>query len=476
MEPVKAFISYAWTSPVHEDWVLQLATRLRQDGVDIIMDKWDLKPGHDSVKFMEQMVTDEGVTKVIMICDHKYSQKADNREGGVGTEAQIISPELYGKSMQDKYVAVVSELDEAGKPYLPVYYRGRIYFDLSSDTRFEDEYDKLLRWIVGKPVHVKPEIGAPPHYLDENSVKLETESAFRRAENLLRSGASTALSAVRDYADVFVREYAKLAIVQRPGVEIDDLIVEAIQAATPYIRQIEELAIAAARSPQKENFLEVVALLERIGRFMYPAPEVTSWRTADYDAFKFNAHLLLVSVVAVSVQEGRFDLTEAIVNYPFMLNIGPSSEGRIEGYEGFRNYLASLNEYRNQRLGLRRMSVQADLMKEHYSAHNISFDRAMEADFLLYIKSSINDESGRSSWYPVTSVWAERRFRPFEIFARAESMRFATSILPIFGVGAVANLKDKLVAIGNDRQRFRSGEFGISLAVLTNAEHIGARP
>jgi hypothetical protein len=477
MDPVRAFISYAWTSPIHEDWVLQLATRLRQDGVDVTMDKWDLKPGHDSVKFMEQMVTDEKVTKVIMICDQKYSQKADKREGGVGTEAQIISPELYGRADQDKYVAVVSELDDSGRPYLPVYYRGRIYVDLSSDTRFEDEYDKLLRWLIGKPIHIKPEIGSTPGYLTENSIHLETESVFRRAESLLRSGAGNARSALRDYSDTFVREYAKLAIVQRPGVEVDDLIVEAIKAATPYIRQIEELAIAAARSGDPDNFQEIIVLLERVGRFMYPQPDATSWRTADYDAFKFNAHLTLLSLVAVSVQEGRFDLTETLVGYPFMLNTGPSSEGRIEGYEGFRIYLGSLNEYRNSRLKLNRLSVHADIIKEHYAGHTVSFDRAMEADFLLYIRASINPtKAGRSGWYPTTSVWAERRFRPFEIFARAESAKFAASMLGVFGLRDIPSLKASLLEVDANGIQFRSGGFGISISTLTNAENIGGRP
>ncbi len=42
MNNPKAFISYCWSSPQHEQWVINLATELRQAGVDIILDKWDL--------------------------------------------------------------------------------------------------------------------------------------------------------------------------------------------------------------------------------------------------------------------------------------------------------------------------------------------------------------------------------------------------------------------------------------------------
>ena len=65
----KAFISYSWTTPQHEQWVLDLAERLTIDGVSIILDKWDLKKGQDKHVFMEQMVNDPKVDKVLIICD-----------------------------------------------------------------------------------------------------------------------------------------------------------------------------------------------------------------------------------------------------------------------------------------------------------------------------------------------------------------------------------------------------------------------
>ena len=38
------FISYSHDSKVHKQWVLELAQKLRQNGVDIIIDQWDLDP------------------------------------------------------------------------------------------------------------------------------------------------------------------------------------------------------------------------------------------------------------------------------------------------------------------------------------------------------------------------------------------------------------------------------------------------
>lgn len=62
-EHPKIFISDSWTSPEHEQFVVDLATTLRGHGIDAVLDKGVLKPGHDKYVFMESMVVDPGVQK-----------------------------------------------------------------------------------------------------------------------------------------------------------------------------------------------------------------------------------------------------------------------------------------------------------------------------------------------------------------------------------------------------------------------------
>jgi hypothetical protein len=127
----KLFVSYSWSSPSHIERVLRLATDLRSDGVDVILDKWDLKEGNDANVFMEKMVSDPTVRKVILVCDKAYVEKANKRAGGVGTEAQIISPALYAKTEQSKFVALIMERDERGDALIPIYYGSNVYIDFS---------------------------------------------------------------------------------------------------------------------------------------------------------------------------------------------------------------------------------------------------------------------------------------------------------------------------------------------------------
>jgi hypothetical protein len=100
----------------HVQRIMDLATRLRQDGVDVTIDRWDLKEGHDKYAFMERMVTDPSIQKVLVVCDKMYAEKADARRGGVGTETQIISQEIYQQVQQDNsYLSFCKEMRRASR-------------------------------------------------------------------------------------------------------------------------------------------------------------------------------------------------------------------------------------------------------------------------------------------------------------------------------------------------------------------------
>ncbi|WP_207643567.1 DegT/DnrJ/EryC1/StrS family aminotransferase [Butyrivibrio sp. AE2032] len=57
------------------------------------MNPYDEKESQDKYAYMEQCVTDDSIDKVLILSDQLYAKKADKREGGVGKETTIISPE-----------------------------------------------------------------------------------------------------------------------------------------------------------------------------------------------------------------------------------------------------------------------------------------------------------------------------------------------------------------------------------------------
>jgi hypothetical protein len=234
MTAPRLFISYSWSSPAHEQTVLNLATELRESGVDVILDKWDLKEGHDSVAFMERMVTDPGIKKVAIISDKTYAEKADGRVGGVGTETQIISKKVYDQQIQEKFVAVVTEKDDEGKAYLPTYYKSHIYIDLSEEDRYIENYEKLLRWIFDKPVNVKPELGPRPAFLSEegNHLSLGTSLLFKRCMDALKLSEPHATGTLNEYCSTVVTNLERFRLVKPEG-EVDDAVVKILTNSCP---------------------------------------------------------------------------------------------------------------------------------------------------------------------------------------------------------------------------------------------------
>lgn len=129
IENPKVFISYAWGSKEYQDTVLALARDLESDGIEVLLDKWSLKEGNDTYAYMEQSVNDSSVSNVLILLDPVYAQKADDRKGGVGTETQIISPEIYNNVKQEKFIPVILKKMEDGSIPKPHFLKGILHFD-----------------------------------------------------------------------------------------------------------------------------------------------------------------------------------------------------------------------------------------------------------------------------------------------------------------------------------------------------------
>lgn len=176
------YISYSWTDEPHKERVLELATFLRESGVDVRLDRWHLKDGMEANAFMENMVAGKGADKVLIVCDREYAKKADERDGGVGTEAQIITSKIFGQRTENNYLLLVAEFDAEGKPYLPTFYTSRIWRNFSSTADRAELYSAVLRWCFGQQEIVPPEIGKVPNFITNSSANVNLGGPLLIAE------------------------------------------------------------------------------------------------------------------------------------------------------------------------------------------------------------------------------------------------------------------------------------------------------
>ena len=478
-ESPKLFVSYSWSSPEREEWVLNLATALRDNGVDVILDKWDLKEGQDAHAFMEKMVTDPKISKVAIVCDHLYAEKADGRSGGVGKETQIISAEVYEKQDQNKFVAIVVEKDEMGKPFLPTYYRSRIYIDLSDNDLYAKNFEQLLRWVFDKPLYIKPELGKKPAFLSDTApITLGTTSTFRRALDAIRNNKDYCRGSLRDYFDALAISLERFRIAPGDG-EFDDKVVESIDKFIPYRNEAIEIFLALAQyRDTSDSHQQLHRFFERLIPYMYRPEDVSSWRDWDFDNFRFIVHELLLYAIASLLRYECFAAVSYLLRQEYYVEKGHlESSINMVPFSVFHEYMKSL-EHRISRLKLRRLSLRADLIEQRSKASGIAFRQIMQADFVLFVRNCFDvlRAGGSQRWWPETLLW-ERHGTPFEIFARGQSKEYFEKLKCLFDIKDKKDFEPLLQALKERRLRTPRWDFGsFDPAVWLGYEMLETRP
>ncbi len=191
-ENPKVFISYSHDSPEHKRWVSELAARLRHNGIDAILDQWDLGLGDDITRFMERGIVD--ADRVLVICTDTYVDKANTGEGGVDYERMIINAELVQNLGTDKFIPIIRQA--SGREKTPTFLGTRVYADFTNDSQFDAACEKLIHELHEMPIVEKPPLGKSPF----PSVELDTQlteipeevksasAAYITASKLVRAG------------------------------------------------------------------------------------------------------------------------------------------------------------------------------------------------------------------------------------------------------------------------------------------------
>lgn len=164
----KIFISYSHDTIQHKSWILELGTRLRKNGIDAVLDQWELSPGDDLPHFMEKNLS--SADYIIMICTERYVTKANQGEGGVGYEKMIITSNLMKQISEAKIIPIIKQ---EGSFLLPTFLKTKLFIDFSKKDDYEFSFDELIRKIHNSPIFLKPEIGTNPF---DSSKKKKNES------------------------------------------------------------------------------------------------------------------------------------------------------------------------------------------------------------------------------------------------------------------------------------------------------------
>ena len=74
MPAPKVFVSYAHESEPHAEWVRRLAVQVRLDGIEALLDRWELVPGDEIPRFMERSVRESDF--ILVVCTKTYKKRS----------------------------------------------------------------------------------------------------------------------------------------------------------------------------------------------------------------------------------------------------------------------------------------------------------------------------------------------------------------------------------------------------------------
>jgi hypothetical protein len=468
-EHPKIFISYAWTNQQHENWVRQLATDLRKEGIDAILDKWDLNPGNDTLPFMEQMVNDDTVKKVLMVCDKNYAEKANKRKGAVGIETQIISKKVYEQSNQNKFAALIREYDEDGNPCVPTYCHSRFYIDFADDAAFSERFKELVLWIYDKPIYPKPPLGPKSALLSENKIYSGTAMLQKKVIENITNGRGIAQGSIKEYFDEY---HAKLELFRvkfsSENKFIEDLLHNLEQFRSfrdeflSVISYISKYDIDTSIEKSIHKFFE--NLLSYLGR----PDDVFEWYPAEIEIYKFIIYELFMCTLAILLKDENYDIISYLLNSKYFIpkqNI-LFEQSTLPPFNCLRNHCAffdKIAKYKNE------YYPQAVFLKERNEASGINFYYIMEADFICYLKAEILN----THWWPSTLIYLAPSPRPFELFAKSISAEYFENLTKIFGFVTITDIIKLLNEFSdNKRQPTVQGKWGFNIAALIGFEQL----
>ena len=171
--PPRVFISYSHDSPEHEARVLTLSNRLRDDGVDTILDQYQTFPPQGWIRWMNQQVVEARF--VLAVCTETYGRRARGEEKpgtGLGAihESRLIQQLLYNAGgMNTMFVPVVFTVED--RAHIPIELQSYSYYALW------DGYEELYRLLTDQPKVKTPDLGRL-HALPPMPAKVDFRNAL----------------------------------------------------------------------------------------------------------------------------------------------------------------------------------------------------------------------------------------------------------------------------------------------------------
>lgn len=448
----KVFLSYSWTSNEYGTRVVDLANRLQDAAVEVVVDQAHLTGGQDANAFMERTVNDPSITHVLLLCDVRYADRADGREGGVGKETYIVSEAVYRAATQQKFVPVIMERRDDGTFPLPAYLGSRFAYDFSQPETEVEQFELLVKHLYGRAAVTLRPLGQRPSYIDDDGPGLLTGRTGITAIAALGAHKPQRAALLEDYGDRLVEAFATERV--RAGVQtIDEL------------RQLHEASLAHF-TPYRDEFATVMRTLGRHGgdgdvydrlHAMFEAllGVASDERENSYNADYGTANLwfllreLLMYAVALLLKARQFEAVRRITARYYV------SDGR-----GERRSVQTVAAFdRGSELFERNRSGSAlgRMLRERATLPDVTVSQLREVEFVCGVRSRLaatdTDPAwmGPDLWWPrIVDRWGTT-MDDLPLLTRLRDRDYRQRFLAIFDLRSDDELRERLNSLAVHR-------------------------
>ena len=449
IEHPKVFISYAWGTEDYNEKVLSFATDLMHDGIDVVLDKWSLKEGNDTYAFMERSVTDLTITNVLILLDPNYEKKANERNGGVGTETQIISPEIYNKVEQEKILPVVFERGINGEIPKPQYLKSMLHFDLSQEEKYDLEYQRLVKRLYGIEIVEKPELGMKPSWLEKKSA-IPTKIHMRyeclkqqKSDNVKKDEFRNFLFAVKEKIVNFSKEELGSSISADEYIELYN--------DTKLYRD-NFLSLLKYSLYVSEAYKIIASIMEEI------CVGIKDKSGYEGEVTKTLLHEMFIYVVAFYLKNKDCDALSYILSKTYFVSINGYDDA--ESFNVFYDNNENFDRAVSQKDGKRYYSGTASYWVNNINIEVCNKNEFVFADVFCY-NAAIFVENYTSGWFwfPITYTYSRVEygnslFRRFAVCLK--SKEHLREVVKIMGYSDVETFKKKYIEI---ETKIKEGDF-----------------
>ena len=250
----------------------------------------------------------------------------------------------------------------------------------------------------------------------------------------LENNQKNAAICVDDFFEDFVRDIAQYQVPHDNSSEVlVDKIDESIKALLAPRDAALEVVSRIIRFVESDESARVLrCLFESLHRLTLIGGRRNE---CEVDSIRFFINEMFIYAVSIALKHEKFDFVAKLLDSPFYIESSEDlhmDDPRVD-CGAFSVHLESFARINEER-GLKRLSLQANYLKDRCNSRFSTFRWLLQADFVLYLCGELRDnDNWHAFWWPITWPYQRSQRHPHEIFVRAESGNYFRRMATLFG-------------------------------------------